>query len=204
MDRVLAASLAIAALGLLLLAALAHALEPAETTVARLGRFEGQRVCLEADVVSLRPLPGGSTRFVLADATASVPGSVPFPITAVAGDRVHACATVRRGHAGLEFAPSSADDVRVTRAWDADAASLPALASAPWTSLDRHVLLRGVAIDEGARTYLEDPATRARVRLADEGNVPRDVRVTVAGTVTYDADTGTFRLHVEEVRGAGP
>jgi hypothetical protein len=198
-DKLLLACLLLALQGLALLGVLAHAVHPGPVPLSNLARFEGQRVCVEATLASLRP-QGDSTRFVLQDEGASLHGTARFPWTAVPGDDVRACGSLRRTGATLSLYPDRASDLRILRAWDTDLVPLPELAQRPWDHAGRHLATVGVVAKDGARYYLADAVTNARLRLVSADPTPEGERVRAEGVLEYDAKENQFRLRLTAAR----
>ena len=125
MDRILAASLATASVGLVVLGGLVNDLGRSPVAIERLASRDGQRACVHATVALFQVGESGGSRMVLRDDNASVRARAPFTPVVVPGDRVLACGGVERTTTGIALSLERSDDLRVTAPWDAQATPLP-------------------------------------------------------------------------------
>ncbi len=207
MDRLLVACAGASALGLAVLGLLAHAVEREAIPLETLPRHEGQRVCVEASLSSLRRTSGGFTSFVLEDAHASVAGFAWFPWSAVPGDEVRACGRLVQDRGHLSLQPEGANDLTVLRPWDASSTPLVDVATEPWRFLDQRVACWGFVVQEGHRRYLSDATGDVRIPLTGGGESASGIFVRADGTARFDRDEGQFRFHadhLEHTRAAAP
>lgn len=198
MDRLLGLCIAASAAGLVLLGLLAHAARPPTLPLEAVPSREGQRVCVEAAVATLDAAGGEASRFRLAEGNRTLAGRAWFVISASPGDRVRACGRVEPTPAGDgALVLERPADVRILRAWDADAVPLAVLSREPWDHADRSLAVWGRLERSGPRSYLVDPATDARMRAAAPDDAPRGLWLRWTGLVEYDRDESLFRIRLD-------
>jgi hypothetical protein len=198
-DTALLYAAAAALVGIGVLMGLAHATEPARIEISQAPQYADRTVVLEANVVALEPLSGGSLRATLADSNHSIAAFLRELVPLEPGDAVRVTGRVAKYHGMWEIVVEDADDVELRVPWREGHVPLAVLSEAPWTHLDQNVRTSGHLEDRSRPPlHLEDPATGARFRTAglDAGQWPADVRLDVHGTVEYDAGDGQFRLRV--------
>lgn len=199
MDRLLAASLSTAGLGLVVLGVLAHVGTPEPVPLSRLAEREGQWVCIEARLVEARLLESGSTRFLLSDGERTIAGWARFPLPAAPGDQVRTCGSLARQAGLLEVVPRSPRDVRVLEAARDREIPFDALVRAPWEYVDQYVVTRALVDRSGASIFLHDPHAGGRVRATLDPDVAEGGPYRIEGLLEYVAEIASFRLRAETV-----
>lgn len=196
MDRLFASAAFLTAAGLLGMGLLVHATQDDVVPISDLARREGQRVCVEGTLDHLRTV-GEGARFAVSQTSGAVLGRASFVPNATTGDRVRVCGTVERSGTLLMLALRNPAEVRVLKRWDAEATPLERVAEEPWAFEGRRLVVWGQVHREGARTYLVDVASAARLRGQASMALPSDVSLRLQGMLEYDEDETGFRFLVE-------
>lgn len=172
--------------GILLLTALAHALEPPRVSLLEATQREGQRVAVEARVLDLRQ--GDRARWVeLTDGAHRLGAFAPLAPALERGDVVRAEGVVARD--GRDYL-LSIDALAVLVPSERVVRSPAELAASPWAFDGARVVVVGEAragalVGEGARVGLRGD------------DAPREGAVVVTGTFAYREADASFVVWVE-------